>query len=320
MSVLSFYFLIKPRYGSLTAASKLKSGNVISIHPNHKATYRNQRTLKKPVNFSGIGLHTGAQVTLSFLPAKEGSGVSFKRVDLPGQPIIPATIEYVCANTRNTTLGIADVRIHTVEHVLAAIRAFTIDNLIIEINGIEPPVGNGSSDIFVQMIEEGEIVDQEAPAPIIKLLQPVYWSEGEIHLVAIPSDTYRISYTLNYPETRLLKSQYYSLELTSDSFKREISQCRTFSLYEEVSILMDRGLIKGASLDNAVVIKDDTILSKGGLFFPDEMVRHKILDVIGDLSLVGFDIQAHIIAIRSGHASNVAFARKLFNSITMENK
>lgn len=292
---------------------------MISINPSHETAYRKQRTLKRAIDYSGIGLHTGAEVTMRFVPAKEGMGVSFKRVDLPGQPVIPATVEYVCANTRNTTLGIADVRIHTVEHVLAAIRAYNIDNVVIEINGIEPPVGNGSSDIFVGMIEESGVVEQEANVPIVKLSQPVYWSEGEIHIVAVPSDCYRISYTLNYPETRLLKSQYFSFALTSAAFKQEIAPCRTFSLYEEVSVLMDRGLIKGASLDNAVVIKDDTILSKGGLYFPDEMVRHKILDVIGDLSLVGFDIQAHIIAIRSGHASNVAFARKLFNSITMEN-
>lgn len=292
---------------------------MVSINSSHETIYRKQRTLKNAVGYSGIGLHTGAQVTMNLIPSKEGSGISFKRVDLPGQPIIPATVEYVCANTRNTTLGVADVRIHTVEHVLAATRAFNIDNLIIEINGIEPPVGNGSSDIFVDMIEESGILEQEASTPIVKLSHPVYWSEGEIHLVALPSDCYRISYTLNYPETKLLKSQYYSFLLTSEGFKKNIAPCRTFSLYEEVSLLMDRGLIKGASLDNAVVIKDDTILSKGGLYFSDEMVRHKILDVIGDLSLIGFDMHAHIIAIRSGHASNVAFARKLFNFITMEN-
>jgi UDP-3-O-[3-hydroxymyristoyl] N-acetylglucosamine deacetylase len=293
---------------------------VISINSSHEAIYRRQRTLKTPIEYSGIGLHTGAQVTMRFVPANEGAGVSFKRVDLPGQPTIPATIEYVCENTRNTTLGLADVRIHTVEHVLAAIRAFNIDNVIIEINGIEPPVGNGSSDVFVDMIEESGILELSGVVPIVKLSRPIYWSEGEIHLVAIPSDIYRISYTLNYPNTKLIKSQYFSFALTSEKFKTEIAPCRTFSLYEEVSVLMDRGLIKGASLDNAVVIKDDTILSKGGLYFPDEMVRHKILDVIGDLSLIGFDMQAHIIAIRSGHASNVAFAKKLFNFITMENQ
>lgn len=293
---------------------------MIAINPTHETAYRSQRTLQKPVEYAGIGLHTGTQVTMRFIPAKEGTGVCFQRVDLPGQPVIPATVEYVCENTRNTTLGMADVRIHTVEHVLAAIRAFNIDNIMIEIDGIEPPVGNGSSDIFVGMIEESGIHEQSGTVPIVKLSQPVYWSEGEIHIVAIPSDHYCISYTLNYPETKLIKSQYFSFALSSDKFKHEIAPCRTFSLYEEVSMLLDRGLIKGASLDNAVVIKDDTILSKGGLYFPDEMVRHKILDMIGDLSLIGFDIQAHIIAIRSGHASNVAFARKLFNFITMEHK
>jgi len=271
------------------------------------------------MSFSGIGLHTGEEVSMKFLPAKEGSGINFKRTDLPGQPIIPATIEYVCANARNTTLGIANVRIHTVEHVLAAIRAFNIDNLCIEIHGIEPPVGNGSSDVFVTMIEESGIVEQKGVVPIVKLSNPVYWSEGDIHLVAIPHNGYRISYTLNYPGTQLLKSQYFSIDINAESFKREISSCRTFSLYEEVSALMDRGLIKGASLDNAVVIKDDAILSKGGLFFPDEMVRHKILDVVGDLSLVGFEFHAHIIAIRAGHASNVALAKQIFNYITTEN-
>lgn len=292
---------------------------MVSVQTSHQALSRPQRTLKKEISYSGLGLHTGEEVSMTFLPAKEGTGVHFKRIDLPGQPIIPATIEYVCANARNTTLGIADVRIHTVEHVLAAIKAFNIDNLCIEVHGIEPPVGNGSSDIFVGMIEEAGIVEQKSVVPIVKLTHPIYWSEGDIHLVALPYNSYRISYTLNYPENRLLKSQYFSIDINTESFKREISPCRTFSLYEEVSILMDRGLIKGASLDNAVVIKDDAVLSKGGLFFPDEMVRHKILDVVGDLSLVGFDFYAHIIAIRAGHASNAALAKQIFNTITKEN-
>lgn len=292
---------------------------MISVHPRHQTTCRKQRTLKNAASFSGIGLHTGEEVSMRFLPAKEGTGVIFKRTDLSSAPIIPATVEYVCANSRNTTLGIADIRIHTVEHVLAALRAYHIDNICIEIHGIEPPVGNGSSDVFVTMIEEAGILEQNATVPIVKLLNPVYWSEGEIHLVALPYDGYRISYTLNYPDTKILKSQYFSTIIDSETFKKQIASCRTFSLYEEVSALMDRGLIKGASLDNAVVIKDEVILSKDGLFFPDEMVRHKILDVVGDLSLVGIDFHAHVIAIRAGHASNVAFAKKIFNYITTEN-
>lgn len=287
----------------------------------HKKEHRNQRTLKKESTFSGIGIHTGEIVTLRFCPAKEGTGIVFKRIDLPEKPLIPATVEYVCDTSRNnTTIGIGNVRIHTVEHVLAALAANKIDNLLIEINNIEPPVGNGSSDVFVDMIEAGGIEEQKATHPIIKIEKPVYWSEGDIHLVAIPYDGYKISYTLHYPGATLLRAQYHTQDITPESFKKEISPCRTFSRYEEVSLLMDRGLIRGGSLDNAVIIQDDVAFSKGGLFFPNEMARHKILDIIGDLSLVGFEFHAHIMAIRSGHGANYGLAKKLYESITMEKK
>lgn len=289
-----------------------------ALNPLLEKKSRKQRTLKKSISFSGIGIHTGKGVTLTFCPAKEGTGIVFKRVDLPSQPLIPATVEYVCETNRSTTLGIAEVRIHTVEHVLAAIRAFAISNLCIEISSIEPPVGNGSSDVFVQMIEEAGIQEQEATVPVVKLQEPVYWSEKDIHLVALPSDEYKISYTLSYPTSKILQAQFHSISVNAESFKKEIAPCRTFSLYHEVEMLMDRGLIQGASLNNGVTIKDDVVLSKGGLFFPNEMVRHKILDMIGDFSLVGFDFLAHVIAIRSGHASNFAFAKKLLHSITTE--
>ncbi len=284
----------------------------------YKIDSRPQKTLKNEVSFSGIGIHTGVGVKMRFCPAKEKSGISFKRIDLPGMPLIPATVEYVCDTARSTTLGIGNVRIHTVEHVLAALAAFQIDNLVIELDNIEPPVGNGSSDIFVEMIEEAGVIDQESTVPIVRLDQPVYWSDGHIHLAAIPHEGYRISYTLNYPESPVLRAQFHSIQITKETFKKEIAPCRTFSLYGEVSQLMDLGLIKGGSLDNAVIIKDEAVFSKNGLFFPDEMARHKILDMIGDFSLVGFDFHAHIMAIRSGHTSNFAFAKKLYNYITME--
>ncbi len=280
---------------------------------------RKQRTLAASAEFSGIGIHTGESVSLRFVPAKEGTGIVFKRIDLPSQPLIPATVEYVQDTARSTTIGIGDVKIHTVEHVLSAIKANGIDNLSIEISNIEPPVGNGSSDVFVEMIENAGVAEQDATVPIVKIQQPVFWSEGDIHIVALPYDGYRISYTLSYPGSPFLKAQFHSILLTPESFLHEIAPCRTFSLYKEISYLMDRGLIKGGSLDNAVVIKDDVILSKGGLFFPDEMARHKILDLIGDLSLIGFDFHAHIIAIRSGHSSNFTFAKQLLKHITMEN-
>jgi UDP-3-O-[3-hydroxymyristoyl] N-acetylglucosamine deacetylase len=291
---------------------------VVSVNSALETIFRKQRTIKEAVNYSGIGVHTGTEVHLRFIPAECGTGVVFKRVDLPGKPVIPATIEYVCDTARSTTIGVKDVRVHTVEHLMAAVKAFDIDNLIIEISSIEPPIGNGSSDVFVEAIEKAGIVEQHLTIPIIKLKKPVFISEGDIQVVGIPYDGYRVSYTLNYPNSPVLKAQFHSIEVTKDNFKNEIAPCRTFSLYEEVSMLMDRGLIKGGSLDNAVIIKDDVVFSKNGLFFSNEMARHKILDLIGDLSLIGLHFHAHILSIRSGHATNFSFAKKLYNYLTME--
>lgn len=291
---------------------------MIPISPNLKTVQRRQRTLSRPVSFSGIGIHTGKQVQMTFQPAKEGTGIVFKRVDLPGKPILPATIEYVCDTARSTTLGIQDIRIHTVEHVLSALKAYSIDNLYIELDSIEPPVGNGSSDVFVDMIEESRITEQEAAKPIVQIQKPIYFSENGIHVVALPAESYRISYTLNYPNHPMLDAQYHSTVVDHATFKADIAPCRTFSLYEEISHLIDRGLVKGASLSNAVVIKDRTVFSKNGLFFPNEMARHKILDIIGDLSLIGFDFHAHIISVRSGHPANYAFAKQLYKYMTTE--
>lgn len=289
------------------------------VSPNLTTKHRKQRTLRTPVTFSGIGIHTGQQVTMQFCPAKAGTGIVFKRTDLPGQPLVPATMEYVRDTSRSTTLGVGNVFIHTVEHVLAAVRAFEIDNLCIEVSNLEPPIGDGNSDTFVGMIEDAGIIELDATVPIVKLNKPIYWSGEDIHIVALPYDGYKISYTLNYPESTVLKAQFHSLVVSSDTFKNEIAPCRTFSRYEEVSALMDRGLIKGGSLDNAVIIKGNAVFSKEGLYFPNEMVRHKILDMIGDLSLVGFNFQAHIISLRSGHASNYEFAKQIYHYITTEN-
>lgn len=277
---------------------------------------RAQKTLGKPIGFSGIGLHTGEQVSIRFCPASEGTGIVFRRVDLPGSPTIPATLEYVLETNRSTTIGVGNLKIHTIEHILSALRAYHIDNLFIEIDSIEPPVGDGSSAPFVQMIEEAGVIEQKSKAPIINIKQPVYWSEKEVHLVALPENCFRISYTLHYPNNPILQGQFYSSEITPEIFKSEIAPCRTFSQYDEIAKLMDLGLIKGGSLSNAVVIKDNAVLSSGGLHFSDEMVRHKVLDLIGDLSLVGFPFFAHIIAIRSGHAANCAFAKKIYDHIT----
>ena len=277
---------------------------------------RLQRTLGHTVSYSGIGVHTGEDVVMQLIPAEPGTGIVFQRSDLPGQPLIPATVEYATGVARQTTLAVGNALIQTPEHVLAALRAYDLDNVIIALSSQEPPVGDGSSDIFVKMIESADIVEQEVEMPVVKLQQPLAYSDGDVQLVAIPSDEFRISYTLHYPNSPVLGSQFFSSEVTSETFSKEIAPCRTFCLYEEISYLIDQGLIKGGTLDNAVVIKDDAILSKGGLRFPDEAVRHKVLDLIGDLSLIGIPLLAHVIAIRSGHRHNVAFARKLFNHLT----
>lgn len=274
-------------------------------------TVRQQKTLKSSVKFNGVGIHTGGEVSLGFSPAKPGQGVFFRRIDLEAKPIVPAAIEYVVDTSRGTTLGIGDVRIHTVEHVLAALRAYDIDNVCIDLYGIEPPGGNGSSDVFISMIEEAGIEELDATRSVFSLKNPVWFSQNDVHIVALPSDTYRLSYTLHYPKAEAIGTQYFSCVLSSDGFKKDIGSCRTFSLYEELTYLMDRGLIRGGSLENAVVVTQEAIISKGGLFFPDEAVRHKVLDLIGDLSLVGIPFNAHVIALQSGHATNCCFARKL---------
>lgn len=272
---------------------------------------RPQRTLKHQVSYSGIGIHTGKEVTLNFCPAKAHSGIVFQRVDLPGQPTVSATVENVVDTSRSTKIGNAQCSVQTVEHVLAALNAYQVDNVCVQVSEGEPPIGDGSSQTFVELIEKAEVVELKEKINVLTLEKPVHFSHGQTHLVALPSDTFQISYTLHYPDTPLIKSQYLSLEITSTSFKEKIASCRTFALYEEINYLIEHGLIKGGSLENAVVIKDDVVLSKDGLRFPDEMVRHKILDLLGDLSLVGRPFLAHIIAIRSGHSANVALGREL---------
>jgi UDP-3-O-[3-hydroxymyristoyl] N-acetylglucosamine deacetylase len=280
---------------------------------------RKQRTIAQEASLSGIGLHTGETVTLRLLPADEGTGIRFRRSDMSLSPDIPATVDYVQDTSRSTNIGIGDAKIYTVEHVLAAARACSIDNLIIEVSGSEPPVADGSSLMFMNMIEEAGIREQDALRHEVCLKEPVSYSHNDIHLVAIPSSEYKISYTLHYPNERAIRTQYFSTVITNKTFRDEIASSRTFSRYDEISYLIDKGLIRGGSLDNAVVLMGDVALSKEGLRYPNEMVRHKILDLIGDLSLVGVPFKAHIIAIMSGHTTNVAFARKISEQITMEN-
>lgn len=278
----------------------------------------NQRTLLRRVSAAGIGLFSGEKVSISLCPAPVNTGVIFKRVDLPGSPVLPARVEYVQGTPRCTIIGNGEVFVQTVEHLLAALRAYDIDNVLIEISNCEVPIFDGSSLYFVSMIEEAGICKLEEEKELIRLKKPLFWSQGNIHLIALPSDEYRISYTLHYPHSKVIGTQFYTFLLDPERFKSEIASSRTFSIYEEIAPMIEKGLVKGGSLENAIIIKGDKVVNPEGLRFPDEMARHKVLDLIGDLSLVP-PFLAHVIAVRSGHASNNDFAKQFINHIKAEN-
>ena len=282
-----------------------------------------QRTLSRPIEVSGAGLFTGVKVKMRFVPAEEDTGIRFQRTDLPEKPILPARVENVRGTPRCTIIGCDQVHIQTVEHVLAALKAYEIDNLLIEVSGCEIPSCDGSAIPFVEMIEQAGIEVQGAQKKVLRIQEPVFWSKGDVTLVALPAEDFRISYTLNYPNSDFLRAQFHTGIMSSDYFKQEIAPARTFSLYEEIVPLIERGSIKGGSLENAVIIKNDQVINPEGLRFKDEMVRHKVLDLVGDLSLVGVSFHAHIIAIRSGHFSNTSLAKELvasFRGLDIESK
>jgi UDP-3-O-[3-hydroxymyristoyl] N-acetylglucosamine deacetylase len=270
-----------------------------------------QKTLKRDASISGIGLFTGEKVLLRLLPAPANSGIVFQRVDLPTKPCIPARLEYVSDTMRCTRLSLKSVSLIMVEHLLSALSAFDVDNVLIQMEGSEIPAGDGSSQTFVDLLEQAGVATQGAPRNYLTLKEPIFWSEKDTHLIALPDDHFRISYTLHYPRSPMLRSQYLSLPIDRETYSEEIAPCRTFSLYEEIAPLIEKGYLKGGGLENAVVIQGDRVLNPEGVRFADEMVRHKILDLIGDLSLLGKKLKAHIVAIRSGHSSNIAFAKKL---------
>lgn len=269
-----------------------------------------QQTVKREVFVSGIGLFTGEKVSVKILPAPPNTGIVFQRIDLPGKPEIPARLSFVRDVPRCTRLANEKASIHMVEHLLSALGGLGIDNARIEVQGPEIVAGDGSAKMFVDLIE---VEKQKATRRVLKISKPIYWSEGEVHLIALPAEEFRVSYTLHYPQSPLLGSQYYTISLSPSRFKDEIAPCRTFSLYEEILPFIEKGMIKGGGLENALVIKGDQIMNPGGARFPDEMVRHKILDLIGDLFLVGVPILGHIISVRSGHSSNIAFAKMISN-------
>lgn len=276
-----------------------------------------QRTISTPVSFSGIGLHTGSLTTVTFKPAPENSGITFFRVDLKDSPPIPANIDYVVDVSRGTTIGIGEAKVHTVEHALAAMVGLGIDNLNIELDAEEIPNGDGSSLPVMSTLQRAGIVEQDAEKQYLTVDRPIYYRQGDVTLSILPSDELRVSMTIAYDHVAI-GTQYASYTITEETFAREIAPARTFCFLREVKMLQEKGLIRGGSLESAVVIGDDTILNDD-LRFPDEFVRHKILDLIGDMYLLGRPVKGHVVGVKGGHEKNVLFSKQIRDTIANGN-
>jgi UDP-3-O-[3-hydroxymyristoyl] N-acetylglucosamine deacetylase/3-hydroxyacyl-[acyl-carrier-protein] dehydratase len=269
-----------------------------------------QHTVGKTASFSGTSLHTGEKVSLKLHPAPVGHGIKFKRKDLQDEPTIDARIDNLKTVERATTIGEGPVRVHTVEHVLAALSGMGVDNAIVEMDANEPPIGDGSAQPYVDLIKRAGVTPQEEPRNFFDVREPMHVeSKTGALLVLLPDQKFRISCTQAGPDNRF--AQYLSTEVTPAVFEREIAPARTFVFYEDVEPLMEKNLIKGGSLENAIVVRGEAVLSKEPLRFADEFVRHKILDIIGDLALIGRRIRGHVIAVKPGHAVNADLARAL---------
>ncbi|MEY2481181.1 MAG: hypothetical protein QOI04_2108 [Verrucomicrobiota bacterium] len=274
------------------------------------ATPEFQQTLGKAASLSGTSLHTGEKVTLKLQPAPIDHGIKFKRKDLQEEPTIDAKIDNLKTVERATTIGEGSVRVHTVEHILSALSAMDVDNAIVEMDANEPPIGDGSARGYVDLIKRAGVTPQQAPRKFFNVREPMHVeSKSGSLLVLLPDDKFRISCTQAGPNGRF--TQFLSTEITPAIFEKEIAPARTFVFYEDVQPLMEKNLIKGGSLENAIVVRGEAVLSKEPLRFADEFVRHKILDIIGDLALFGQRIRGHVIAVKPGHALNAELARAL---------
>jgi len=299
--------------------------------------FEKQRTVRKEISLSGIGLHTGNMCTMTFKPAPPDHGIVFVRTDIGGRPSVIADIDHVVDISRGTTLQQGDARVHTVEHVLASFAGLQIDNIIVELDANEPPVGDGSCKPFVDKLLEAGIENQDADKLYLEIDTPMSYSEPErgVDLVVTPSDDLRITFMIDY-RSPALGTQYTTLQSLESEFVDEFAPARTFCFLSEVEQLKKTGLIKGGSLENAIIIYDsdqgqvevdrirralningDAFVGKTGIIndiplrFHNEPVRHKTLDLLGDLFLIGAPIKGHILAARSGHKANVELARRM---------
>jgi UDP-3-O-[3-hydroxymyristoyl] N-acetylglucosamine deacetylase / 3-hydroxyacyl-[acyl-carrier-protein] dehydratase len=272
-----------------------------------------QQTIGSATELNGIGLHTGGSAVVRFLPAPPDHGVRFRRTDLDGSPEVPADLDHVAATELGTTLGAGEVRVHTVEHVLAAVVALGLDNLSIELNGPEVPIMDGSFGPFFAALEAAGRQVQELRARVLELPAPVtVQADGGARYVAVPGEDFRISASIEFDHP-LIRRQFGTFEITTDAFARDLAPARTFGFLRDADALRGRGLARGASMDNAVIL-DENGLAGGELRFDDEFVRHKAGDVVGDLALLGSRLRAHVVAERPSHAGNIALARALRQS------
>ena len=275
-----------------------------------------QCTLGGECSISGISLHTGLNTEITIKPAPENTGFHLCRSDVEGKPGAKAFGKNVVNVQRATTILCGDKPVHTVEHVFAALYGSGVDNCIIEMNNPEPPILDGSSRTFSDKIREVGVIEQTACREYCVITEPIFVEQGDSKLVIVPSenDEYKISCTVSY-DTSPMGTQYLSLPITDETFYEELSKARTFAEdYEVIKMLMKQKLIMGASLDNANMIKDGAIISKEGVRYPTELVRHKMLDIVGDLSLIGRRLVGHIIAVKPGHPINVALAQKIIET------
>ena len=269
-----------------------------------------QHTLAGHATLEGTSLHTGQKVSLTLKPAPEGHGFKFRRVDLPDQPFINADVDKVQTVERATTLAEGSVKVHTVEHIISALAGMGVDNALIEMDANEPPIGDGSSLPFVEMIKKVGLLAQNVHRKVWEIREPIHQEMGDGTIITIvPSKTFKVSVTNVGPEGRF--TQYFSSEITPDTYEKEICSARTFVYYEDVKPLLDKGLIKGGSLESAVVIRGNEIMSKEAMRFSNEFARHKALDLIGDLMLSGIKILGHVIAVKPGHGPNTKMAAML---------
>ena len=264
-----------------------------------------QRTLRRPISCAGIGLHSGKKVTLSLKPAAADSGIRFRRSDLGGQEV-PATVDHVGGINHATGLMRDTVRVDTVEHLLAAFVSLGVDNAVVELSSPEVPIMDGSAAPFIYLIQEAGIKPLSNPRRYLKVLQPISLSRGDKRISLYPSDHFKVTYSIAFDHP-MLRHQSRTIRLTEESFVEEIAPARTFGFLEEVEMMRQQGLALGGSLENAIVIGDTGVLNNA-LRFDDEFVRHKILDVIGDMALVGHPIIGHLVAHRGGHALHTQFA------------